>query len=112
MTAFEKSKFEYGGGYLSYEGQFVARFKYKPSNRAGFVSFLMKNFTVEEFFGRRADDKSPMSILQSKGYVSAHVKKWLIEAGLPPTLAGQEEFMRRQAAARERERVPISNNGS
>jgi hypothetical protein len=52
MTAFDKSKFTFWGGYLEYDGRFVARFKYKPSNATGFRTFLIKSFSVEEYFAR------------------------------------------------------------
>jgi hypothetical protein len=100
MTAFEKSKFNFDGMYLEYEGRFIARFKYVRSNVSGFRSFLIKNFTVEEYFERRARGEAPLDILKSKGYVSAHIRKWLIEAGLPPTPEGRAEFSRRQQEAR------------
>jgi hypothetical protein len=101
MTAFEKSKFNFDGMYLEYDGRFVARFKYVRSNASGFRSFLIKNFTVEEYFERHAREEAPLHILKSKGYVQAHVRKWLIKAGLPPTPEGEAEFMRRQREARE-----------
>ncbi|MCA1386125.1 MULTISPECIES: hypothetical protein [unclassified Bradyrhizobium] len=94
MTAFDKSKFTWDGMYLEYEGRFVARFKYVRSNAAGFRRFLIKNFTVEEYFARR--DRDEQHILESKGYVPGHIRKWLIEAGLPPTPEGRAEFSRRQ----------------
>ena len=100
MTAFEKSKFNFDGMYLEYEGRFIARFKYVRSNVPGFRSFLIKNFTVEEYFERRTRQEAPLDILQSKGYVSAHIRKWLIKAGLPRTPEGQAEFSRRQQEAR------------
>jgi hypothetical protein len=78
VTAFEKSKFNFDDMYLEYEGHFVARFKYVRSNVFGFRSFLIKNFKVEEYFERRAREEAPLHILQSKGYVSAHIRKWLI----------------------------------
>lgn len=101
MTAFEKHKFKFDGMYLEYEGRFIARFKYMRSNASGFKSFLIKNFTVEEYFERRAREEAPLDILKSKGYVSPHIRKWLREAGLPPTPEGQAEFSRRQREARE-----------
>ena len=70
MTIFEKSKFNFDGMYLEYEGRFIARFKYMRSNVPGFRSFLIKNFTVEEYFQRRAREEAPLDILKSKGYVS------------------------------------------
>jgi hypothetical protein len=99
MTAFDKTKFNFDGMYLEYEGRFVARFKYVRSNVSGFRAFLIKNFTVEEYFERRAQEEAPLHILESKGYVSAHIRKWLIEAGLPPTPEGKAEFSRRQREA-------------
>jgi hypothetical protein len=70
------------------------------SNVSGFRSFLIKNFTVKEYFERRARDEAPFDILKSKGYVLGHIRKWLIEAGLPPSPEGQAEFSRRQEEAR------------
>jgi hypothetical protein len=97
MTQFNKTDFNYHGGYLmytgSYEGQpvyedspnvhpsnvgrgidlFIARFKYKgsPVKMGAFKKFLINNFTVEEYAeARKADsfDSSPLRILQSKGF--------------------------------------------
>lgn len=101
MTAFEKAKFNFEGMYLEYEGRVVARFKYMKSNVSGFRSFLIKNFTVEEYFERCARQETPLDILKSKGYVSAHIRKWLIEAGLPPTPEGHAVFSGRHEEARQ-----------
>jgi hypothetical protein len=66
---FDKTKFSYSGKYLTYEGKFVARFKYAGMLMAPFKRFLIKNFTVEEYFARLANlRETPMGILESKGY--------------------------------------------
>lgn len=84
MTAFKKEFFHFDGMYLTYgehkwggpngepRAQFVARFKYRAAHlkgRAQFVAFLMKNFTVEEYFAAYAASDAPLNILEKKGYV-------------------------------------------
>ena len=64
MTAFEKSNFEYHGGYLHYntgaERKFVARFKHRgPVTKAKFIKTLIKHYTVEEYFSRLAGAYNP-----------------------------------------------------
>lgn len=53
MTAFIKENFESFGGYVHYrigpDRKFVARFKY-GKGRGRFLTFLRKNFQVEEYF--------------------------------------------------------------
>jgi|TARA_R110002073_G_scaffold174542_2_gene331736 hypothetical protein len=97
MTQFDKSKFNYHGGYLMYRGDyegrpvypdgpnvhptmvgrgvdlFIARFKYRgsPIKMGAFKKFLINNFTVEEYVEARNGeglDSAPLSILQSKGF--------------------------------------------
>lgn len=62
--------------YVAHEGQFVARFKYaRPGvNATAFCRFLVENFTVEEYFAQRAAGVAPLTILESKGYVSPNVQ--------------------------------------
>jgi len=90
-TPFIRENFTYHGGYLMYNGDcgefneyyqepchptrlgtrkeaFVARFKYGKSRKASFLTFLIKNVTVEEYFARMADDETPIGIVESKGY--------------------------------------------
>lgn len=66
MTKFDKSKFSYHGGYLTYEGRFVARFKYSgPFTKAVFLKQLIKNHTVEEYFHKlEIDHVAPLRILE------------------------------------------------
>ena len=100
---FDKTQFNWDGLYLMYRGlesgemHFVARFKRK-GDRTGFVEFLRKNFTVEEYFQELVlNKKAPVEILEAKGYVSATVKKVLASAGYEPTLAGKRQYLKDQS---------------
>ena len=111
MTQFDKEKFHYHGGYLTYhgtyEGQptydevygkdkihpsrigmpvelFVARFKY-VFFQGSFKNFLAKNFTVEEYATRYKNGESPLDILESKGFMTPQAKKLCKQNGLSPT---------------------------
>ena len=99
MTTFIKSEF-YGSEYLSYQGKFVARFKYQRGSKASFITFLIKNFTVEEYFARLDNREAPLEILRSKGYLQPHIKKWLKEAGYPVTQEGYKQFIAAQVQTR------------
>lgn len=122
MTTFNKENFEYHGGYLTYTGDqgefnqyfeqpchptregmrkdaFIARFKY-VKHQGTFKTFLIKHFTVEEYFGRIAADEAPLTILESKGYVMPHIKKWLKADGYPQTQAGYKAWSAAQAEKR------------
>jgi hypothetical protein len=99
MTKFTKDSFS-GTEYVNYtDGRFVARFKYSKGSKASFLTFLTKNFTVEEYFARLDSKESPLEILQSKGYVQPHIKKMLKAAGLPLTPAGFERLVEQRVAA-------------
>jgi hypothetical protein len=88
MTQFVKEQFTVDREYVHYDGKFVARFKHKPGSKASFVSFLIKNFTVEEYFAAMASGLAPLQIVNDKGYIQPHIRKWLKEAGLPLTREG------------------------
>jgi hypothetical protein len=82
MTKFDKELFNFDGMYLTYglERTFIARFK--RGGMGSFKSFLVKNFTVEEYLGlKNAYDMAPLTILETKGYVSPAMKK-AIKLGL------------------------------
>jgi hypothetical protein len=111
MAGFLKSEFHFDGEYLTYQGQFVARFKYVQRNVGGFRSFLIKHFTPEEYFRRLGADESPLTVLQSKGYVSSHIKRWLAQAGLPQTREGYEEFVRLDKLMREKQNTASGRDG-
>ncbi len=97
MTKFVKSEFS-EGEYASYNGKFVARFK--RGGRGSFLTFLCKNFTVEEYFAQLEAGKAPLEILQTKGYILPHVRKWLKQGGYPVTTEGYTKFIEDQIAAR------------
>ena len=101
MTKFIKENF-YGKEYVDYNigdtSRFVARFKYARSSKASFISFLMKNFTVEEYFSRIDAGEAPLTILHSKGYVQPHVKAMLKKMGLPTTQQGLQQYLDAQVA--------------
>jgi len=102
MTKFIKERFS-GTEYVNYvtpEGtsKFVARFKYAKGSKASFLTFLTKNFTVEEYFGRLEQGESPLPILQSKGFIQPHIKKMLKEQGYPVTQAGFEQLVQDNVA--------------
>lgn len=102
MTQFVRSEFQFHGGYLTYgpNHKFVARFKYRGGDRAGFTTFLIKNFHVEEYFGMMDFDKmSPVEILKTKGYMSKTVKDNLKMAGFPATQDGLKDYLEAQRAA-------------
>jgi hypothetical protein len=77
MENFIRNKFNFFGGYLNYDEEghgivshrFVARFKYNKGRKARFLTFLIKNFTVEEYFEMLEVQKmTPIAILETKGY--------------------------------------------
>lgn len=85
MSRFIKSQFT-EGEFVTYDGQFVARFK--RGGRGSFLTFLVKNFTVEEYFSRLEDGEAPLTILQSKGYLPPNIQRMLRDYGYPVTADG------------------------
>ena len=83
--------FNNNGGFLTYENKFVARFKYQKSAVNDFKKFLIANFSPNEYFVL-LEKESPLTVLESKGYVLPHIRTWLIKAGLPATQEGYENF--------------------
>ena len=55
----------------------MARFKYASPKASAkhFVKFLVKNYSPEEYFAKRALGIPPISILQQKGFVSYNVQR-------------------------------------
>ena len=86
----------YGRATNHIDRKFVARFKWQKRNLGPFCTFLRKNFTVEEYFGRMDAGESPAAILESKGYVPSHIKAQLKRAGYPATRAGYDVWMAKQ----------------
>lgn len=93
MTKFDKAAFDYHGGYLTYQGKFVARFKYSSRDKVGFQAFLIKNFSVEEYFEALGNNGAPALILETKGYVSKTVKNLLRQVGYPETQEGHKAYI-------------------
>jgi hypothetical protein len=90
-----------GCGPYSDASKFVARFKYGRGGMGTFATFLRKNFTVEEFFAEMDKGTGPLAILEAKGYILPHIKKWLREGGYPVTRAGYDQLLADEIAARD-----------
>ena len=79
---------------------FIARFKHDRKDMGPFKTFLIKNFTVEEYFDMYNDDVAPLKILQSKGYMSRNAKKACKRTGFPVTPDGFSQMIQAQVAER------------
>lgn len=101
MSRFVKDQFS-GTEYLVYgpKAKFVARFKYKRGGRASFVAFLIKNFTVEEYFSRLDAGEAPLKILEGKGYLLPHIKRWLKRDGYEVSVNGFKKMIEDQMNTR------------
>jgi hypothetical protein len=119
MTKFQINEFTYHGKYLNYTGDFngakvyaepchptrlgkrqpsfVARFKHGGMN--DFRNFLVKNFTCEEYFKLADAGMSPLTILETKGYIDPKTKSLLVDNGFEPTLEGRTEYINGQIEA-------------
>jgi hypothetical protein len=102
MTKFTKENLSVHAGYIQYqphadsyyEGRkFVARFKYAKDGVASFKAFLIKNFTVEEYFAQLDAGVAPLKIVEEKGYLLPHIKTWLKRDGYPVTKAGFDQYI-------------------
>jgi len=103
MANFTKENLSIESEYIIYrngtESKFVARLKYgQKTSRGPFVTFLTKNFTVEEYFSRMENGESPLGIMQSKGFILSHIKKWLREGGYPVTQEGYKQYLDNESA--------------
>jgi len=87
---FDKTLFKYDGMYLTYNGEFVARFK--RGGKTEFLNFLVKNFTVEEYFAARKT-LQPVEVLETRGFVSAKIKRFLKLVGFEQTQAGLQAYL-------------------
>ena len=95
MTKFAKTDFVNNGGYVTYgtDRKFVARFKYARGGAGSFITFLIKNFTVEEYFAQLDAGVAPLKIVEEKGYLLPHIKTWLKRDGYEVSKAGYEQFI-------------------
>ena len=90
MTQFNKELFKFDGLFLMYDGAFVARFK--RGGMASFKNFLIKNFSVEEYF-QMCENMSPVEILATKGFVMPNTAKVLKLYGFEPISEGQKQYI-------------------
>jgi hypothetical protein len=110
MTKFTKETLIDSNGWLSYaphgwstphaERKFIANFCKRRSGKDTFITFLIKNFTVEEYFAMLDAGMAPLDIAKTKGYLLPHIKKWLKERGLPQTQDGFRIMIQQDIALR------------
>ena len=102
MTAFTKENLINGNGWISYVAadgsqKFVARFR--TAGTGTFMTFLRKNFTVEEYFAALDAGESPLNIAQAKGYLLPHVKRTLKEYGYEVSVSGFNAYIADRVAS-------------
>jgi hypothetical protein len=119
MTEFVKERFcRRNGLYLAYRldessphydprekdvGKYVANFVYEQGNINHYRAFLMKNFTVEEFFDRMAAGETPCEIAESKGFIPPYMRRLLKAENLAATPANRDylkQLIKARAEAR------------
>ena len=99
---FVKELFNFDGMYLTYgpERRFVARFKHAKDGKASFQAFLIKNFTIEEYFEQIDARVAPLIIVEAKGYILPHIKRWLKQGGYEVSKAGFKQMLSDDRARR------------
>jgi hypothetical protein len=113
MTKFVKEHFSFSGPYVHYDGKFIARFKYNHGASRTYATFLVKHFTVEEFFAlqeaheaaqRSGEAHKPgyeggtYKTAENRGYLMPHIKRWLRDAGYEVSQAGYKQMIADQVA--------------
>ena len=83
--------------------KFVARFR---GGRGGggvrsFMTHVIKNWTVEDYFAAMDAGQAPLEIVKTTGYLLPHIKRWLKDDGYPQTVAGYKLWNADRAAARK-----------
>lgn len=79
---FNKASFTYDqGGYLYYEGNFIARFKYRgPVTMPKFRAVLTKYYTVEGYLARlNTPASSPLGILREDGHLKFENNQMILD---------------------------------
>lgn len=78
------------------DNEFVARFKGSIPRKSmkPFMTFLRRNFTVEEYLDRLHTGETPMQIARSKGFIMSHIKAELKKGGYPVTTEGYSQYMK------------------
>lgn len=72
MSKFDKTQFNFFGGYLTYNNTFIARFKH--GGMGDFKRFLVKNFSVEEYL-QLLEEMPPVKVLETKGYIHPALRR-------------------------------------
>ena len=91
-TPFNRKDINVSGEYVhlirkANDKQFIGRFRKGSGGSRKFISFLIKNFTIEEYFAL-LEDLPPLKVLETKGYISPNMTKLLKLYGLPITQDG------------------------
>jgi hypothetical protein len=107
LDTFTRQNLHIDAGYVVFgtarytaDAKFVARFKYQRVAARTFATFLIRNFTPAEYFARYNAGESPLAIVESKGYILPHIRKWLRDAGYPETSEGYKAWSAEQARRR------------
>ena len=66
---FDRKLFSLSGDVLTYDGKFVARFKYNPKTRTQFKRFLVNSMQVDAYFRRLEAGETPLAIVKEFGFV-------------------------------------------
>lgn len=90
MTKFIKENFEISGQWIHYNGKFIARVR--SGSKVSYVNFIVKNFEVEEYFNLYNSGMAPLTILETKGFISPNMRKALKSYGCPTTKEGIEKM--------------------
>jgi hypothetical protein len=102
MTKFDKDFFEFDGERLLYWPRGLHRGKSKlirkwdkwvPKPWKSWRNFIIKNFTVEEFFTKRPSLKGQMRRMHSKGFLEPQQKRQCTLAGYPNTPEGYSQML-------------------
>jgi len=79
------------------ERKFVARCR-NASDAKPFMTFLKRNFTIEEYFEMYDNGMAPLEILHTKDYISPNVRKILRHSGFPVNQEGVKMLHKRNVA--------------
>jgi len=86
QAEWDRKLFSYHGGYLTYYGEFIGRWKYGSAGMGEFKRFLMKNFTPDQYLDLLDQDgTTPMGILESVGFISKQEREKCRKYGLEET---------------------------
>lgn len=85
-AGWDRGAFSYHGGYLTYYGYFIGRWKYGKSGMGEFKRFLMKNFTPDQYLDAiEQKGATPMGVLEAAGFISKQEREKCRKYGLEET---------------------------